>query len=165
MDSRLKRTAMGVALTAALVAALTAGTAQADGQHPGAGQDAGRTTDRVILKSSKAGSATLTLSAGAPRLVNGAAVRVTAEYSCPQGFDGYIDVDVVEVAGGHISRGYGSNSKALTCNGAKHKINISVVVSNDWPLKAGKALSRAVLDTSSETDEATAATERTITIS
>jgi len=172
MDSRstkrVKKTATGVALVAGLVVALSAGTAQAGGPHPGADANAGRDSDRVLLKSNKVGSAaataTLTLSPSAPRIVGGAGARVTAQYSCPTGFDGYLEVQLDEVTTGHVSHAYGYNSKALTCNGVKHSMNISVVVYNDYPLAAGKAFGRATLDAFTETDEATAATEGTINI-
>ena len=108
--------------------------------------------------------ATLALSASAPRLADGAAVRVTATYSCPKGFDGYLEVLVDEVAGGHVSHSDGSNPAALNCTGAKHTMNVSVVVTNDWPLTPGNAFGRAVLDTGKGDAEATAAAERTITV-
>ncbi|GAA3643771.1 hypothetical protein [Microlunatus ginsengisoli] len=169
MDSRVPRhvtkAATGAALVAGLVVALTAGTAQA-GPQP-AGGNLGVRSDRVILKSTKVGAAataTLSLSATAPRVANGAAAKVKAQYRCPRGYDGYLEIQLVEATHGHVSQTDGFNSKALTCNGATQQITITVVVSNDYALTAGKAFGHAILDASSDTDEATAATERTITV-
>ena len=116
--------------------------------------------------SSAAAEATLSLSANARRLVDGAAARVTANYNCPSGTEGYIDIRLVEVTGNVVAQGYSSNTQPLICDGAVHKMNISVVVSNDYPFKAGRAFGSGFLyAAASETLEATAATQRTITIS
>jgi hypothetical protein len=166
----LARTATAVALTAGLAVCLTTGTAQADGGRVFDRSDAG--SGRVILQpraelSAAAAGASLTLPSTSTRLAGGAAARVAAEYSCPSGYVGYVDVQLVEVTGGHVAQGAGSNVKALSCNGAKHKIDISTVVNNDYPFKAGKAFSQAVLysfNNANPDQDASAAAERIITL-
>jgi len=159
------RTVTAVAMAAGLAICLSAGAAQANPSR-GVPDRADSGKDRVILRapSSAAAAATLSLSANAPRLVNGAAVRVQATYKCPKGMEGYLDVELVEVTGSTVTQGLGSNSHTLTCDGTAQKTNISVAVSNDYPFKAGKAFGQGFLDASSETKEATAVAERTITI-
>lgn len=164
------RTATAVALTAGLAVCLTTGTAQADGGRVFDRSEAG--SGRVILQpkanlSAAAAGASLTLPTTSTRLAGGAATRVTPEYSCPSGYVGYVDVQLVEATGNVVAQGYGSNVKALVCNGAKHKIDISVVVTNDYPFKAGKAFSQAVLSAFNNTDpekETNVAAERIITL-
>ena len=77
-----------------------------------------------------------------------------------------VKLQLVEAASGHVTQSDGSNSTALTCNGARHTMNVSVVVSNDYPFKAGKAFARAIVVAYNNTtdDQATAYTERTITL-
>lgn len=164
------RTATAVALTAGLAVCLTTGTAQADGGRVFDRPEAG--SGRVILQpkanlSAAAAGASLTLPSTSTRLAGGAAVKVTAEYSCPSGYVGYLDVQLVEVTGGVVAQGYGSNVKALNCNGAKHKIDISTVVANDYPFKAGKAFGRSMLyaaNNANPDQETSVAAERIITL-
>src|SRR4051794_2916487 len=160
------RTAAAVAVAAGMAVCLSAGTAQANPSgvpdRPGSGKD------RVILQtpSSKAAAASLSLSGSAPRLVGGAAARVSAQYNCPSGFEGYLDVYLTEVTGNVVAQGSGSNAQPLICNGTTHNLNISVVVSNDHPFKTGQAFGQGFLDVSNDNTEAeaTSAVERTINI-
>lgn len=159
------RTATAVAMAAGLAVCLSAGSAAASpaGDVP---DRLGSGKDRVILKapSSKAAAATLSLSANAPQLVGGAAARVTANYNCPSGLEGFLEVRLTEVTGSVVARGYGSNARPLTCDGTNRSMNLSVVVANDYPFKKGKGFGQGFLYAFSETTDASAATERTITI-
>jgi hypothetical protein len=159
------RTAAAVAMAAGMAVCLTAGTASAS-PAGGISDRLGSGKDRVILKapSSKAAAASLTLSANAPRLVGGAAARVTANYNCPSGLEGFLEVGLTEVTGKVVAQGNGSNTRPLTCDGTNRTLNISVVVSNDHPFKKGKAFGQGFLYAFSETADASTATERTINI-
>jgi hypothetical protein len=160
------RTATAAVVAAGLVACLSAGTAQA-GPPGGASDRLGSDKDRVILQApaSAAAAATLSLSANAPRLVGGAGARVTAQYSCPSGLQGYLEVGLTEVTGNVAARGYGSNRTPLTCDGTTRSTNISVVVANDYPFKKGKAFGQGLVYAFNEAGaEATAATEKTINV-
>lgn len=158
------RTATAVAVAAGLAVCLSAGTANAN--PTGVPDRLGADKDRVILQapSSKAAAATLSLSSTAPRQVGGAAARISATYSCPAGSQGYLEVRLVEVTGSVVAQAYGSNMQPLTCDGTARTTKISAVVGNDYPLKRGKAFGQGFLYASSETAEATAQVERTITI-
>ena len=153
-------------MAAGLAVCLSAGTAQ--GSPPGAADRLGSDKDRLILQapSSAAEAATLSLSAKAPRLVGGAAARVTASYSCPSGAVGYLEVRLAEVTGRVVAQGHGANVRPLICDGTAREMRISVVVSNDYPFKEGKAFGQGFLYAFSETEEreATVAAERTIKI-
>ena len=151
-------------MAAGLAVCLAAGTAQAS---PISGPDRiGTDQGRVVLKapSTAAAAATLTLSSTAPLLVGGAAARVSGTYTCPTGTQGYLEVGLTEVTGNRVAQAYGANKQPLTCDGAAHTLKISVVVSNDYPLKKGKAFAQGFLYAFSETTEANFATERTITL-
>jgi hypothetical protein len=158
------RTVTAMAMAAGLAVCLSAGAAQA---NPAAGAPhLGSGKDRVIMQAptSAAAAATVSLSANAPRLVGGAAAQVTAQYKCPSGTEGYLDVTLVQVTGNTVARGYGSNLQPLTCNGTARTIRISVPLANDHPFKAGKAFGQGVLYAFNNSVEVTAGAERTITI-
>ena len=159
------RTVTAVALAAGLAVCMSAGAAQAN-PTAGAPDRLGSGKDRVILQapSSKAAAASLSLSSPAPRVAGGAVARVTASYNCPAGTDGYLDIRLVEVTGSVVAQGYGSNAQPLRCDGATRKVNINVVVSNDYPFKKGTGFAQGFLYAASETVEATDAVERTISI-
>ena len=160
------RTATAVVMAAGLAVCLSAGTAQ--GSPPGVPDRLGSDKDRVILQApdSAAEAATLSLSAKAPRLVGGAAARVTAKYNCPSGTMGHLELRLTEVTGRVVAQGHGSNVRPLICDGTARSMKISVVVSNDYPFKKGKAFGQGFLYSFSETEggEATAAAERVIKI-
>ena len=164
------RPATALAMAVGLTICLSAGTATAS-PTDGVADRLGTGKDRVILQapSSAGAAAALSLSANAPRLVGGAAVRVAANYNCPSGARGYLEVQLAEVTGKVVAQGYGSNVRPLICDGNAHSMNISVIVQSDYPFRKGKAFSRGFLYTFSEpvgTEpvETTAATERTINI-
>ena len=158
------RTVTAMAMAAGLAVCLSAGAAQA---NPAAGTPhLGSGKDRVIMQAptSAAVAATVSLSANAPRLVGGAAARVTAQYKCPTGTTGYLDVTLVEVTGNTVARGNGSNLQPLRCDGTTRTIKISVPMVNDHPFKAGEAFGQGVLYAFNDNVEVTAGAERTITI-
>lgn len=159
------RTATAVAMAAGLAVCLSAGTAQAT-PAGGVPDRLGSGKDRVVMQapSSAAAAAAVSLSANAPRLVGGAAARVSASYNCPSGTQGYLEIRLTEVTGSVVAQGYGSNIAPLTCDGTNRSMKVSVAVSNDYPFKRGRAFGRAFLYAFSETAESTAATERTVNI-
>ena len=113
-----------------------------------------------------AAPATLTLASTATRVAGGAAATIAATYNCPGGHAGVVITGITEVTGEHVAQSFGQTPTALTCDGRNHTAPINVVVTNDYPLKAGTAFGQAFLVTcnADESSCADATAERTITV-
>jgi hypothetical protein len=78
----------------------------------------------------------------------GAAIRIPYSFVCTAGWEGNLNVQVVEALGENLASGYAN--KNLTCNGAKKTASLYVQVGayqGARPFKAGPASVVATLDT------------------
>lgn len=86
-------------------------------------------------------AASLTLASTAVLGASGTSVAETVAVSCPTGYAGRVDLQVVGRATQH-GMAVGRGSAAVTCTGASQTVTVNAVVhkGDKRPLKAGKAL-------------------------
>ncbi|MGQ0631664.1 MAG: hypothetical protein ACT4P1_11510 [Sporichthyaceae bacterium] len=97
-----------------------------------------------------AGAATVkdaTLSKVGVLTADGAATKISATFVCPQGYDAFVTLQVIQAQGEKFAGGFDQAGK--TCTGKKQKVSFyvqAVPAENTAPFRSGSASARMILD-------------------